>query len=120
MAKLKEVDEDLVRQLAALHCSQEEIARACRCSVDTLTRRFAEALSDGAAECRTSLKRMMFASAKKGSVPMQIWLSKVVLGWRDPSYEFHLAKKETQGLSQSQLIKLAKTEVDKLEAEKVG
>lgn len=84
-----EINMDLVATLAGMHCTDEEIAAALKVSVDTITRRkqsmpvFAEALSAGKAMGRISLRRLQWQSAKAGSIPMQIWLGKQLLGQRD-------------------------------------
>src|SRR4051812_37718358 len=84
-----DINTDLVATLASIQCTDEEIAAALRVSVDTITRRkqsmpeFAEALSAGKALGRMSLRRMQWQSAKNGSIPMQIWLGKQMLGQRD-------------------------------------
>lgn len=80
---LKPVDEKQVEQLAAIDCTNEEIASVVGCSVDTLTRRFADVLIKGRENGKASLKRMMWKAATSGNVTMQIWLSKNRLGYRD-------------------------------------
>jgi hypothetical protein len=79
----KKIDPDQVRQLAAIGCSQSEIGSILKCSVDTLKRRFADAIKDGELEGNASLKRMQWIAAKNGNVTMQIWLGKQRLGQSD-------------------------------------
>lgn len=79
----KEIDEDSVKKLAALNCSMEEIGHFVGCSVDTLERRFAEAIKEGRSHGKISLKRKMFDTAMAGNVSMMIWLSKNLLGYSD-------------------------------------
>jgi hypothetical protein len=79
----KQIDAKLVRVLAGIHCTQEEIAVACGCSVDTLDRRFKQEMAEGLAEGKASLRRMQWHSAQKGNVAMQIWLGKQILGQSD-------------------------------------
>lgn len=81
--RLAEVDAKLVEQLASIHCTQEEIAAICNCSVDTLQRRFKEIMQTGQAKGRCSLKRWQWKAAEKGSIPMLIWLGKQYLNQTD-------------------------------------
>jgi hypothetical protein len=84
-----DINMDLVATLASLQCTDEEIAAALRVSVDTIIRRkkdmpeFLEVLKAGRAMGRMSLRRMQWAAAKNGSVPMMIFLGKNLLGQRD-------------------------------------
>lgn len=82
--KLK-LDEKLIKDLASIHCTMEEIAAMCHCSVDTLERRYAEIIKKGKEEGKSSLRRLQWKSAKGGSIPMQIWLGKQMLNQRDRS-----------------------------------
>lgn len=82
---------DLVefRKLAAIQCTQSELASFFETSVDTIQRRiakepeYAEAWERGRESGKASLRRMQFASAQSGNVTMQIWLGKQYLGQRD-------------------------------------
>jgi hypothetical protein len=104
-----ELDEDQIRQLAAIQCSMTEIAAIVKCartgrhpSVSTLERRFAEVIEKGRHEGKMSLKRTQFTVAMgyealdqagkptgiyrvKPDTTMLIWLGKVVLGQRETS-----------------------------------
>lgn len=84
----KPIDSEQVYKLAEIHCTNEEIASICKCSVDTLERRFADVIKSGKNSAKASLRRLMWSSAKNGSVPMQIWLSKNLLGYAD-NFEVH-------------------------------
>ena len=85
----KEVDSKKVEQLARLQCTLEEIASALGISDETLLARrkedpsITDAIERGRAEGKTSLRRLQYASAKKGSVPMQKWLGTQWLGQKD-------------------------------------
>ncbi len=84
MARPKsKVDKDLVEKLAAIFCTQEEIAAICGCSEDTLTRRFAAIIKRGQLHGKGSLRRLQWDSAKKGNIGMQIWLGKQMLNQSD-------------------------------------
>ena len=85
----KELDPQLVEDLATLQCTDEEIASALHVSVDTITRRkkddpaFAEAYQRGKDQGKRSLRRLQWQSAQKGSYVMQIWLGKQYLNQKD-------------------------------------
>lgn len=76
----KHVDADQVLKLAAIGCSNKEIASFFDVSEDTIERRFAGQLSKGREEGKTRLRRLQWQSAEKGNVVMQIWLGKQILG----------------------------------------
>ena len=86
-----EFDLEQVRELAAIQCTQEEMASVLRCSVDTIKRRmgedesFAEAIKGGKEGGKASLRRMQFKAAQNGSHTMLIWLGKQYLGQKDRS-----------------------------------
>lgn len=80
----KNIDGELVKKLASIHCTMEEIAFAVGCSVDLLERRFADTVKEGKAHGKTSLRRYMWhAATDKGNITMMIWLSKNILGYTD-------------------------------------
>lgn len=79
----KKIDQSIVEKLAAIHCTMEEIASVCECSVDTLERRFAEPIKSAKNRGKTSLRRHQWELAQKGNVTMLIWLGKQLLGQRD-------------------------------------
>ena len=86
-----EFDLDQVRALAAMQCTQAEMAAVLKCSVDTIKRRidedadFADAINEGLGSGKVSLRRLQWEAAKKGNVTMMIWLGKQVLGQKDRS-----------------------------------
>jgi DNA-binding CsgD family transcriptional regulator len=66
-----------VVKLGRIGCTTAEIAGFFGCSHDTIERHCREALDQGKAQCRVSIKRMLFIAAEeRGSVPAMIWLSK--------------------------------------------
>lgn len=86
MARPKlEIDADIVEKLASIHCTMEEIASVCSCSVDTLERRFAEIIKVGKDKGKTSLRRHQWEAAQKGNPALLIWLGKQLLGQKDIS-----------------------------------
>ncbi len=79
----KVVDEKQIYQLAAINCSNEEIATIMRVDKRTIERRFAAVIKEGRENGKMSLKRKQFDVAMKGNVSMLIWLGKNMLGQRD-------------------------------------
>ena len=83
-----EFDLRQVEQLAAIMCTDAEMAGVLGCHVDTITERkkeeaFSGALEKGRASGKASLRRLQWNTAKGGSTGMQIWLGKQWLGQRD-------------------------------------
>lgn len=79
----KVIDEALLRKLAVIHCTQEEMASVVGVSVDTLQRRYAAQIKSGRDEGKMSLRRKMWEMALNGNVSLLIWLSKNELGMSD-------------------------------------
>lgn len=80
------IDEVLLVNLAKIHCSLEEMASCLNCSVDTLTRRYADVIKRAQDEGKKGLRRKMFELALNGDKVMLIWLSKQHLGMSDKTY----------------------------------
>jgi hypothetical protein len=84
-----QVDLGLVRGLAAIGCTDEDIALLVGISKSTLFNRkqddpeFLSALEKGRAEIRMSLRRKQVEIAKAGNVTMLIWLGKQLLDQTD-------------------------------------
>ena len=80
----KEIDMKLVESLANIQCTQEEIAYAMDCSVDTLMRQpgFAEIYKKGKEVGKSSLRRTQWKLAQTNTA-MAIWLGKQYLGQTD-------------------------------------
>jgi len=79
----KQIDPDMVRQLAMIQCSYAEMAAVLGCNESTLTRRFAQAIKDGREEGKTSLKRAQYKAAMNLNPTMLIWLGKQHLEQKD-------------------------------------
>lgn len=79
------LDLDLIRSLARLHCTLVEIAAVIGCSAHLLEDRpeVGRIVDAGKEEGRASLRRMQWRSAEEGSVAMQIFLGKQILGQAD-------------------------------------
>ena len=72
-----------VYHLAAIGCSDSEIARWFDVAETTLKYNFSEILAKGREDIKMSLRRAMIKNALGGNAVMQIWLSKNWLGMSD-------------------------------------
>ena len=80
----KQVSEESILELARIGCTQEETARILQCSVDTLTRRYADVTKRGKADLCGSLRKAQVKVAILRENPtMQIWLGKQLLGQKN-------------------------------------
>lgn len=88
----KEIDWDQFEKLCALHCTKEEISGWFGMCQETLELRvkeqydgqtFSEVFKQKRSGGRVSLRRRMMETAMSGSVPMQIFLAKNLLGFGD-------------------------------------
>jgi hypothetical protein len=79
----KLIDQELVKRLATIGCTDDEIAFVLEIGEATVKRRCRAALNAGRACLRMRLRRKQLQAAWKGSVPMLIWLGKQYLGQTD-------------------------------------
>ncbi len=82
------IDMEQVEKLAAIQCTEAEIASVLGVSERTIERRkhqpdFAEAMARGKARGRVSLRRSLWALAQKGNPAGNIFLAKNLLGYKD-------------------------------------
>lgn len=77
------IDPQQVEALAALHCTNVEIAAFFGCHVDTVRDRFSTELAKGREKGKIKLRRLQWQSAENGNVTMQIFLGKQYLGQSD-------------------------------------
>lgn len=77
------IDENYVYELATYHCTKEEIAILCGCSVSTIEQKYYGVVSKGYEDAKKQLRKAMIRSALSGNVIMQIWLSKNWLGFKE-------------------------------------
>ncbi len=80
---IKELDADLIFDLASNGYIQEEIAYVCGVCVDTLVARYSEVLKRGRLELNSSLRRKQVELAKTGNTTMLVWLGKILLGQKE-------------------------------------
>ncbi len=88
----KELDEGIIRRMASVMCTNEDIAFALGCCADTLERRYRDIIYAGKAEARASLRRKQWEVAESGNVTMLIWLGKQWLKQREPEREIEQEK----------------------------
>ncbi len=81
---IKKVNEKLIEDLASMNCSIAEIAAVVGVDRSTLHRRYATLIEKGRECGKSSLKKKMFDVAIKGNVTMLIWMSKQMLGYKEP------------------------------------
>ena len=77
------IDPEQVEKLASFGCSNTEIASFFGCSKDLISKRYSTDVSKGQDKGKIRLRQMLWKSAEKGNVAMQIWLSKQYLGMSD-------------------------------------
>ena len=100
----KVFDLDLVRTLAGIGCTDEELAAALKTTTETIRKRkhddpeFVEAYREGWADVRQSLRRLQLRWANR-SVAMAILLGKQLLGQSDKT-EFSTG---IEGMAQDEL-----------------
>lgn len=79
----REIDAEMVRTLAKIHCTNREIAAVLRCSCNLIESRFQQELTEGREEGKKTLRDLQWQAAIKGNVSMLIWLGKQILGQRE-------------------------------------
>ncbi|HTV49205.1 MAG TPA: hypothetical protein VMG59_12255 [Phycisphaerae bacterium] len=80
------IDPIIVGKLAAMGCSNCEIADLLGCSEGTIrSKRFYEILAKNRAEIRKNLRKAQIDAALAGNTAMMIWLGKQMLGQTDKS-----------------------------------
>lgn len=84
--KLLKINPEEVEKLAALHCTNTEIAAFVGCDETTIRRRFADIIKKGKENGKIRLRQLQWNSAEAGNVTMQIFLGKQLLEQTD-NYE---------------------------------
>src|SRR5215471_13030973 len=115
------IDVAELEKLAGMQCTNEEIGAFFGVSSRTIERRcrnpkFREAIEQGRAKGRVSVRRALFKLANAGNVAAAIFLSKNLLGYRDVVNTEHTglaggpiqiaAKPDLSGLSDDELKQL--------------
>lgn len=96
----KEINEELLYDLAKIHCTMDEIGAVLKCSHDFLEQRYSALIKKAREEGKSSLRRKQWVLADQGNLQMQIWLGKQWLNQRDrkpdeaPQTHFHVNMKD--------------------------
>ena len=80
---LKVIDPEMLKRLASIMCTMEEMAHIMNCSVDTLENRFSELIKEARSNGKMSLRRWQWEACKKGNSALLIWMGKQHLGQTD-------------------------------------
>lgn len=80
-----EIDLKQAYQLGKIDCTLDECAAILSVPMSTLSthKEFSEAYKSGKAEAKRSLRRKLWDHVEAGNVPVAIFLSKNLLGYRD-------------------------------------
>ncbi len=77
------IDTKQVEKLASFGCSNTEIASFFGCSKDLISKSYSTNVAKGKDKGKIRLRQLLWKSAERGNVAMQIWLSKQYLGMTD-------------------------------------
>jgi len=115
------IDLGELEKLCGMQCTDEEIAAFFGVSTRTIERRrlvrkFNEAMEQGKAKGRVSVRRALFKLANAGNVAAAIFLSKNLLGYKDVVNTEHtgLAGGPIQMANKPDLTQLSDEELDQL------
>jgi len=74
-----------VLELAGIFCTQAEIAALIKIPLSTLEKdeEFRRVYHEGIESAKTSIRRMQYETAKRGSTDMQKWIGKQYIGQAD-------------------------------------
>lgn len=81
--KTAQLTEGQIEKLAAMGCSDDEIAALCELSETEIKRSFGPQLKNGRANLHLRVRKKQLQRADEGSDTMLIWLGKVYLGQRE-------------------------------------
>ena len=81
--KKYDIDKTQVEKLASYGCTVREVANFFGCSEYLIKKSYSQFMTKGKDKGKIRLRQMQWRSAENGSVPMQIWLGKQVLGHTD-------------------------------------
>lgn len=88
---LKPIDEELLKKLCTILCTDSEMAAILGVSVDTLVNRYSDRIKEWKEGGKMSLRRAQYQLAMKGNMGMLIWLGKQHLGQSDKN-DFNVDK----------------------------
>jgi len=94
----KHLDLVLIEKLAAIYCTNTEIAAMLGCDSSLLSKpKYSEIITKGKERGKISLRRKMYETAMGGNVTMMIWLSKQILGYSEREVVKHSTEASGQG-----------------------
>lgn len=111
-----------IETLASIGCTLAEIANFFKCSIDTLSRNYADALSRGREAGKVSVRRMMWDQGKKGNSTALKYLVHNILKEKIEEYNQAPAfspqiddlMKQLSGVSTAAILKIVKDHEDKV------
>lgn len=80
---VKVIDVELLKKLASIMCTNEEMAHILGVSKDTLERRYAAVIKEAKDTGKMTLRRWQWEACKKGNTALLIWMGKQHLGQSD-------------------------------------
>ena len=88
--KYRKNDKDLIKDLARIMCTYEEIGEIIGITAEGVKKRYKKLIDAGRAEGKKSLRRAQMERALAGDVRMQIWLGRNYLDQKnDPNSTDH-------------------------------
>lgn len=106
--KKDEVDKNLIRRLARIDCTLEEIAGVIGCSTEFLSDSYSDIIRAERMRGNASLRRTQYRKALAGNDKMLIWLGKNRLGQRDSVHTFHSVDDALAKMTEEELLKEAR------------
>ena len=96
--KKPKYDYALVKDLAGVFCTQEEIANILDISVRKAQQdeEFMRNYKNGIENAKSSIRRAQFKAAVEGNTTMLVWLGKQYLGQREPKIEIEIPYDEIE------------------------
>ena len=115
------IDEAQLETLASIGCTLAEMAAFFKCSVDTITRNYAEALMRGRENGKVSVRRMMWEQGKKGNSVALKYLVHNILREKIEEYNQKPGElsatdeiiEKLSGISTAAILKIVKDHEDK-------
>ena len=74
--KYKVHDREVIKRLASIMCSNEEIGNIIGMTEEGVKKRFKKVIEEGRAKGKESLRKAQFTRGMDGDTRMQIWLGK--------------------------------------------
>jgi len=106
------IDYEIVRRMAAIHCTIREIASVVGVHYSTLNTRpeFQKIFGEEYNKAKERLRKLQWDAAEKGNTTMLIWLGKQYLGQKEPVKDMTL---ESKSLDLKELAQFMAVNYDK-------